>query len=411
MADKRWIRTICILLALCLSVQCITIPAFAQETETSPETAAVETTVPEINETEEQTLPVQAEPVETEPVQTEPEQTDPPQTEPEETLPAETQPEETQPEEAQSALPTYLQVPLYLQTDYPNTMYGSGSVATSGCSVACLAMVATYMTGHEYLPDELARYFGGRAENSLKRLEIGSDKLQLAYYKSENFHRTMDALREGKVAIALMRRGSLFTNTQHFIVLTGITEDGKIMVNEPYEPNYDVWNLKKGLRYGFDEKDILKGYDGAWIYDKSAMPEDPFIYSEPDIDRSNPRYPEIDLTLDEIRLLARVVWAEARGESPEGQQAVAECVLNRIHSENYPDNLHDVIYAAGQFRTIEVLDEAEPYQMQYDAIDRAIYGPYILPEEVVHFATYKTNEKVWGKIGGHIFCYEWSYDE
>lgn len=398
---NRWTKTICILLAWCLCVQCFALPAAAQETGTIPETIVTEATEPQTTETEQETLPV-----ETLPAETIPEETLPAETIPEETVPETTEPEETVP-----PLPTYLQVPLYLQTDYPNTMYGSGSVATSGCSITCLAMVATYMTGHEYLPDELARYFGGRAENSLKRLEIGSDKLRLSYYKSENFHYTMDALREGKVAIALMRKGSLFTNTQHFIVLTGITEDGKIMVNEPYEPNYDVWNLKKGLRYGFDEKDLLKGYDGAWIYDKSAMPEKPFIYSEPDIDRSNPRYPEIKLTLEEIRLLARVVWAESRGESPEGQQAVAECVLNRLHSENYPDNLHDVIYAAGQFRTIEVLDKAEPYQMQYDAIERAIYGPYILPEKVVHFATFQTNEKVWGEIGGHIFCYEWGFEE
>ena len=42
---------------------------------------------------------------------------------------------------------------------------------------------------------------------------------------------------------------------------------------------------------------------------------------------------------------------------------------------------------------------------QYEAIERAIYGPYILPKEVVYFATKPTNSNVWGQIGGHIFCY------
>ena len=51
-------------------------------------------------------------------------------------------------------------VPLYFQNDYPDEVYGEGTVASNGCSAASLAMVATYLTGREYLPDEIARYFG-----------------------------------------------------------------------------------------------------------------------------------------------------------------------------------------------------------------------------------------------------------
>ena len=80
----------------------------------------------------------------------------------EETIPdyAEELPEETVPvTEPDTAEPYWLDIPLYFQNDYPETMFGTGSVASSGCSITCLAMVATYMTGREYLPDELARYF------------------------------------------------------------------------------------------------------------------------------------------------------------------------------------------------------------------------------------------------------------
>ena len=296
-------------------------------------------------------------------------------------------------------------IPLYLQTDYPETMFGAGSVATSGCSITALAMVATYMTGYEYLPDELARYFGGTAENNICRLEIGSETLRLPFYKSENFDKTMEALRQGKVAIALMEGSSLFTSSQHFIVLTGLNAEGKIMVNDPYAPNYEKWDLQRAFVEGFDEGDILYGYSGAWIYDKSAMPEEPFIYSEPEPERGDPRYPDIQLTLEEKQLLACVVWVEARGESLEGQQAVAEVVLNRMAAEGFSDSLKGVIYAEGQFRSVPYLDDAEPYQAQYDAIEKAIYGPYVLSEDVVHFATYPVNDHVWGQIGGHIFCY------
>lgn len=296
-------------------------------------------------------------------------------------------------------------MPVYFQTDYPDTLYGNGTIATDGCGITSLAMVASYMTGHQYFPDELARYFGGSAENNIKRLENGSDALQLSYKKAENWHETYQALKDGKVAIALMTGDSLFTEIQHFIVLAGINENGKIIVHDPNWDNYELWNLKRAFEEGFSEGDILCGFGGAWIYDKSAMPEDPFIYFEPSPIRADSRYPQIHLTAEEQMLLARVVWVEARGESFEGQQAVAEIVFNRLCSDAFPDNLHDVIYGEGQFRSVPYLEDAEPYQTQYDAIEKALYGPYVLPEDVFYFATTPTNDNVWGTIGGHVFCY------
>ena len=310
-------------------------------------------------------------------------------------------PEETQSEEKQ----VISTVPQYFQNDYPYTMYGSGTIMTSGCSIVSLAMVASYMADHAYTPDELAHYFGGRAINNIARLEYGNKMLQLACRKAENWHVVYKALQEGQVAIVLMNHNSIFTNSQHFIVLAGINENGKIIVNDSNRDNYDFWQLKKGFAEGFEPEDILLGYDGAWIYDKSAMPEEPFIYYEEEPERGEPRYSDIALSQDDIKLLAKVVWVEAQGECAEGQQAVAEVALNRIASGDFPNNLHDVIYGQGQFRSVPRLDKAEPFQAQYEAIERAIYGPYILPKEVVYFATKPTNSNVWGQIGGHIFCY------
>lgn len=300
---------------------------------------------------------------------------------------------------------SYDEVPLYFQTDYPDHMYGSGTIANNGCSITCLAMVATYLTDHEYRPDELARYFGGSAENNIERLEKGAEAMQLAWEELENIHQVMDALEAGKVVIELMESTSIFTDKQHFIVLSGLNEDGLIMVNDPFKPNYEKWDLKRAFREGFKEGDICCGFGGAWAFDKSAMPEDPFLYFE-EYECSEPRYPDIHLTQEDRDLLARVIWVEARGESDEGQQAVAEVVLNRMASENFGNTVKGVIYAEGQFRSVPYLEDAEPYQAQYDAIERAIYGPYILPEDVVHFATFRTNDNVWGQIGGHIFCYQ-----
>lgn len=403
---KQMLKQICIVLSLSLACQ-LAMPAVAAEGDLTEET--VQTELAEVTELVAETRtedPEALDAVEETQPETVPEETLV-EEEPEEDEEIEEESWEEESEEENMEWPEYLKVPLYFQTDYPETMYGAGSVATSGCSITALSMVATYLTGHEYLPDELAYYFGGSAENNMERLENGSEALQLPFYKAENWHYTLEALHEGKIAIALMEMNSKFTTSQHFIVLTGVNEDGRIMVNDPYEPNYSKWDLEDGFIYGFEEHEILQGYSGAWIYDKSEMPEEPFIYSEPMPDPANARYPDIDLTLEEMRLLARVIWVEARGESDEGQQAVAEVVLNRIASDSFPDTLEGVIYAEGQFRSLPYLKDAEPYQAQYKAIERAMYGPYVLPEDVVHFATYKATDYVWGKIGGHYFCYDW----
>ena len=83
------------------------------------------------------------------------------------------------------------------------TVHGHGSlaVASNGCSAASLAMVATYLTGREYLPDEIARYFGDSAENNIARLEKGSEAMKLPFRKAANWHETEAALEAGKAEI------------------------------------------------------------------------------------------------------------------------------------------------------------------------------------------------------------------
>lgn len=323
-----------------------------------------------------------------------------------------TEPEATEAEDSDSSqssaspakVKTVNGFPLYNQLDYPNKRFGSGTVATSGCGITSLAMVATYLTGHTYLPDELAGYFGGYGENNVQRLEYGAKQMRLPIHKADNIRQIFSAMKEGSIAILLMNHLSIFTESQHFIVLNGMTKDGKYLVADSYAPNYEKWDLKRGFEEGFEEKDLLLGYNGGWIFDVSAMPEEPFIYTEEKPD-CEPRYPDVELTWDEQQLMAKIIWLEARGESKEGQQAIAEIILNRLVSGKFGDSIHDVIYGEGQFRTTPFLKDADAWQAQYDAIDDALTGPNILPMNVYYFATYPENGRIWGKIGGHIFCY------
>lgn len=378
-------RMLCFFLAFTASMNIVAIPACAIGTRGEIPEERVMLSVEAVPEDGEETVP-----------------DIPEETEAEEILPEQTQPEE-------ETMPLRNGFPLFLQTDYPEVRYGSGMMPTSGCGITCIAMVATYLTGHTYYPDELAGYFGGHMGSNIDRLEYASDMLQLPWQRAENWHKALAALEEGKIAIVLMNSRSPFTQGQHFIVLTGLTEDGKVLVNDPSGPNYDNWELKAGFENGFHPTTISNGYCGCWIYDPAQMPEEPFIYAEEEVEVEC-RYPDLELTQDDIELLARMVWVEAQGEPEEGQQAVAEVVLNRLAADNFQDTLKGVIYAEGQFRSTAFLEDAEPTQTQYEAVEQALNGPYVLPKDVVFFATYAVNKNVWGKIGGHTFCYQWGVD-
>lgn len=325
-------------------------------------------------------------------------ETEPPTTEPV----TEPVPEETVPETEPRIV--YDAVPLLYMTDYPDILYRSGTLATSGSNVASLAMVASYLTGHEYTPGELADYFANYIGNSMQWLEYASDQLQLPWEKAANFHVAKQALEEGKVVITLMGEKSIFTQSQHFIVLTGINEAGLITVNDPYEPHYTQWNLEQGLVEGFADNSIITGYHGSWIYDPAEMGD--FIY-EPEPNTDEFRYEGIELTQEEKDLMAAVLCMEAESEPFEAQQAIAEVILNRLAAGNFQSSIRNIIYADGQFQSVDRLYLAEPTHIQYEAIDRAYNGPYVVPKDVVFFSAGKVNDNVWGKLGAHWFCYQW----
>jgi len=126
------------------------------------------------------------------------------------------------------------------------------------------------------------------------------------------------------------------------------------------------------------------------------------------------RYSGVEMSSYELWEMACIIWLEARGECPEGQQAVAEVILNRVLHSSFPDTIHEVIHDDGgigvvQFTTAAHIDEAEPGEAQFEAIFAALHGDTILPAEVVFFSRTGENGRVWGEIGNHVFCesYDW----
>ena len=136
------------------------------------------------------------------------------------------------------------------------------------------------------------------------------------------------------------------------------------------------------------------------------MPEEPFIYV-PEPKAEVPRYGDLELTEEEMDLIAKLICVEGGGEPFDGQQAIVEVILNRLAAGGFGETVRGIIYAEGQFESVNQIYLAKPTYSQYKAIENALYGPYVLPEDVYYFAKFKMNDNVWGKIGSHYFCYQY----
>lgn len=116
----------------------------------------------------------------------------------------------------------------------------------------------------------------------------------------------------------------------------------------------------------------------------------------------------IQLTEEEIELLAKILWVEARGESEAGQEAVVEVIFNRMVSEDFPNTLYDVLSQKNptQFASWKLRDTAEPTEKEYTSIYEVMNGnTSIVKNDTVYFATKKLTRNLDIKIGDHYFCY------
>lgn len=81
------------------------------------------------------------------------------------------------------------------------------------------------------------------------------------------------------------------------------------------------------------------------------------------------------LSTSERNLLARCVYAEARGEPYAGQVAIAAVVLNRVRSSSFPNTVSGVIYQRGAFTCVsDGQINLSPNSTAYKAVTDAING-------------------------------------
>ena len=148
----------------------------------------------------------------------------------------------------------FTEMPLMSQTDYNDIAYSQGTIKTSGCGLTSVCMVASYLTGNLYTPSELVGATRGYGDNVSRMLAAASSVGLKWHNDSGTSHDELDQyLRDGKIAIVLVKGSS------HFVVCTGITEDGKYLVNDPYGP----WAMDRPI-----SRSELKFTAGnTWIFD------------------------------------------------------------------------------------------------------------------------------------------------
>ncbi len=77
----------------------------------------------------------------------------------------------------------------------------------------------------------------------------------------------------------------------------------------------------------------------------------------------------------DLYLLAKTVYAEARGEPYEGQVAVAAVILNRVESPDFPNTIAEVVYQPWAFTAVhDGQINLEPNETAYSAARDAMNG-------------------------------------
>lgn len=161
-------------------------------------------------------------------------------------------------------------VPLFLQWDerWGYEIYGSDFLAVTGCGPTCLAMVRCGLSGEtEWNPlktadmAEESGYYVAGAGSSWSLMTEGAAQMGLAadevIFDADHI---VAELENGRPVICIMGPGD-FTTSGHFIVLSGVDGDGRIIVRDP--------NSKNNSNKTWDVDDLIPQIKNLWSYELS----------------------------------------------------------------------------------------------------------------------------------------------
>ena len=166
----------------------------------------------------------------------------------------------------------YFTPPLYLQQDYGDAKYGNYSLRTYGCGITTMSMLASYMKDEELTPPYMGTAFGkycsekGSAHSML--LEVPTALDFYAIKRTNVWSEAKAALESGHMIVTL-QHGGFWTSKGHYVLVTGMTEEGKVTVRDSNLYNYG--KLEGHKTGSFDLETIPKNASIYWIYEKKVV--------------------------------------------------------------------------------------------------------------------------------------------
>jgi len=158
-------------------------------------------------------------------------------------------------------------IPLFLQWDerWGYEDYGSDFMAITGCGPTCLAMVHCGLSGDTAwdplkvanMAEEQGYYVEG-AGSSWDLMTSGAKKLGLNVHDVIYDEAHITAELENKSPIICVMGPGDFTTSGHFIVLTGLDEEGKIIVCDP--------NSRQNSEKSWEAEELIPQIKNLWGY-------------------------------------------------------------------------------------------------------------------------------------------------
>jgi N-acetylmuramoyl-L-alanine amidase len=193
--------------------------------------------------------------------------------------------------------------------------------------------------------------------------------------------------------------------------VSGVQADAAALLKRG-SANGDVWDLQYRLKtLGYYNTQLDGRYGPGTAYGVYKFQRDYGIRADgitgEQTWRSLKKY---SLNMQEMDILAKVIYSEARGEPYEGQVAVGAVVMNRIQSGQFPDTIEGVVFQPGAFSAVDdgqfwLTPDRTAYLAALDAVRgwdpsrNSLY--YFNPNTATSDWIWTRPQKV--RIGNHIF--------
>lgn len=231
--------------------------------------------------------------------------------------------------------------------------------------------------------------------------------------KKFNFYSVFKALISLLICFSLLFSGILFTYN------SSVDEDNTLPVLSKFgSTGSEVRDIQKKLKslgfysgsidgiYGTKTRDAVKAFQKSCgiTADGIAGPKT-LLYMGLSSSSSS------SSNSSDLYLLAKLIAAEARGESYTGQVAVGAVVLNRVDHASFPDTVSGVIYQSGAFSCVTDSNwNVEPNATSQKAAKDAMNG-WDPTGGAIYYYNPKTATSSWIRsrpvlctIGNHVFC-------